>query len=304
MTSFEQLVALHIERRRARRESAAHVQLVGLALEHFGEHLRQGRVSDPRRVSEEHVLSFVRALEQRESVRTGRPLALSTRAGYLSAVKVFFEDLEERQLLLVNPAKHVPLPKHKRLPRAIGEAQVRRLLEAPSDQTPLGLRDRAILELLYGTGLRLMECVRLDLSDLDLGEGTLLVRNGKGRKDRYVPIPGRARAALGIYLHEARLMLTERQDDGALFVARFGRRLSAMSVRALVRGHGQKAGVKVSTHVLRHSCATHLLGHGADVRHIQKLLGHKHLSTTALYTKVDTTALAGMLRRCHPRERK
>jgi site-specific recombinase XerD len=186
----------------------------------------------------------------------------------------------------------------------VSAAQVRRVLEAPSEASALGLRDRALLELLYGTGLRLMECVRIDLADLDLAQGTLLVRSGKGRKDRYVPVPARAREALARYLREARLALTERCDDGALFVARFGRRLGAMSVRALVRRYGRKVGVKVSTHVLRHSCATHLVAGGADVRHVQKLLGHKRLATTALYTKVDTSALLDMLRRRHPREKK
>jgi site-specific recombinase XerD len=301
---WDELVRLHLERRRARGESAGHVQLAGLALAHFAAHLRHCGVRDVRRVSEGHVLAYVRALERRPSARTGRALALSTRAGYLSAVKVFFEDLEERALLLVNPARHVPLPRRRSVPRALSEARVRRVLEAPSEATALGLRDRAILELLYGSGLRLMECVRLDLGDVDLLQGTLLVRSGKGRKDRYVPVPGRARDALARYLREARLALTERCDDGALFVARFGRRLGGMSVRALVKRYGRQVGVKVSTHVLRHSCATHLLAGGADVRHIQRLLGHKRLTTTALYTKVDTSALLEMLRRRHPREKK
>jgi len=204
----------------------------------------------------------------------------------------------------VNPAKDVPLPARRRLPRAIGQGDVRRLLDAPSTGTLVGQRDRAVLELLYGTGLRLTECVRLDLADVDLTGGTVLVRNGKGRKDRFVPVTGRARAAIETYLREARPGLTEREDDRSLFVSRHGTRLGGMSIRAMVRRYGLSVGVKLSTHVLRHSYATHLLQGGADVRHVQELLGHKDVSTTALYTKVDTSTLAKVLRRCHPRERR
>jgi len=301
--SFPELIALYLASLQARRSSAGHVQERRRVLERFAEHVAREGVSDPRGVNEAHVASFVRALASEVSVRTGRPLAAGTRAAQVCALKRFFEHLERRGLLLVNPARDVPLPRRSRLPRALGQAQVRRLLEAPSDEAPLGQRARALLELLYGTGLRLMECVRLDLVDLDLDTGTLLVRDGKGKKDRYVPIPGRARAALETYLRTGRGALTERHDDGALFVARHGRRLSAMSVRVLVKSWGRKVGVKVTTHVLRHSYATHLLQGGADVRHVQRLLGHKDLATTALYTKVDTRALAEVLRRCHPRER-
>ena len=233
----------------------------------------------------------------------GRRLSPNTRSGYVSSVRSFFAFLEARHLLLVNPAKGVPLPARRRLPRAIGQGDVRRLLEAPSAGTIVGQRDRAVLELLYGTGLRLMECVRLDLADVDLARGTVLVRNGKGRKDRFVPITGRARAAIETYLREARPALTEREDDRSLFVSRHGTRLGGMSIRAMVRRYGLSVGVKLSTHVLRHSYATHLLQGGADVRHVQELLGHKDVSTTALYTKVDTSILAKVLRRCHPRER-
>jgi integrase/recombinase XerD len=167
----------------------------------------------------------------------------------------------------------------------------------------LGRRDRAILELLYGTGLRMMECVRLDLSDVDVSQGVVLVRDGKGRKDRLVPLSGQARAALELYLQECRPELVKPLGDGALFLSRYGRRLSGVALRLLVRTHARRAGVEASCHVLRHSCATHLLGGGADIREIQKLLGHKDLTTTAVYTRVDVRALAAMIRRCHPRER-
>ena len=215
------------------------------------------------------------------SPRTGRQLALGTRALYLSVVKRFFGFLERRRLELLSPAQDIPLPVRSRLPRA---TDVARLLQ-PLAMTALGQRDRAILELLYGSGLRLMECVRLDLVDLDLKDGLLLVRSGKGQKDRYVPVRGRARAALLTYLQEARPLLAERWDDGAVFLSRRARRPGELSVRLIVKRAGKKVGLKLSTHVLRHSYATHLLKGGADVRHVQKLLGHKDLATTTLYNQ-------------------
>jgi integrase/recombinase XerD len=302
--SFEALLAEYLASLRAKRHSPGHVRGRHVALSRFLDHaIRQG-VTDPREVKEAHVVSFVHRLRRAVSERTGRPLAASTRALVVSAVKGFFAFLERRQKLLVNPAQHVPAPRRFRLPRAIGQNAVRLLLDAPDPATPLGQRDRAILELIYGSGLRLSECVRLDLADLDLERGTLLIRNGKGKKDRYVPVAGRALLALRAYLREGRLSLTERHDDGALFVARYGKRLGPMSVRLLVKRSAAKAGVKATTHVLRHACATHLLAGGADVRHVQELLGHKDLATTALYTKVDTHGLAQLIRRCHPREKR
>jgi site-specific recombinase XerD len=278
-----------------------------IALRDFLAHLRRLRVRDLRRVNEEHVVSFVRWLATTKSQRTGRRLAVATQADRLSRVHTFFHFLASQSMLLTDPARGVPLPKHERLPRALGQRELRRLMTAPDAWTPKGQRDRALLELLYGTGLRRAECVRLDLKDLDLDSGTLLVRDGKGRKDRYVPLSGRARKALDVYLRESRPLLGPASGayDGALFLSQqYGKRLGSMSVGTLVRKYGAAVGIKVSAHVLRHSYATHLLQGGANVREIQALLGHKELSTTALYTKVDTRDLDAMLRRCHPRDKR
>lgn len=301
--SFEGLLSLYLDSLRSRRRAEPQLKAAIHGLSRLFAHLEKKGIRSARQVREADVVSFVRSLARERSPRTGRRLAANTCSMYVSIVRRFFAFLEERRLVFQSPARNVPLPARIRLPRAIGEADVARLLEAPSGSTPLGQRDRALLELLYGSGLRLKECVRLDLVDLDLKAGTLLVRNGKGKRDRYVPVTGRARAALETYLQEARPLLAERWDDGSLFLSKYGRRLGEMSVRNVVKRAGAKIGLKVTTHVLRHSYATHLLKGGADVRHVQKLLGHKDISTTTLYTKVDTTALGSMLRRCHPRER-
>jgi site-specific recombinase XerD len=274
---------------------------VALALSHLLDHVGD---RDVRQIDERDVVSFLRRLGDRPSERTGRVLATSTQATYFSAVRGLFHFLEGRGVILRDPARGVPLPKARRLPRALGEREARRLVSAPETWTTKGQRDQALLELLYGTGLRLAECVRLDLQDLDLDAGRLLVRDGKGRKDRYVPVSGQATKALLAYLRETRPLLERpyRADEGALFLSRHGTRLGGRSVRILVRRYGAAVGVAASTHVLRHSYATHLLQGGANVREIQLLLGHEGLTTTALYTRVDTRALAAMIRRHHPRE--
>jgi site-specific recombinase XerC len=141
---------------------------------------------------------------------------------------------------------------------------------------------------------------RLDRYDVDLGQGQLIVRNGKGRKDRRLPLAGQARTAVAIHLEQARPDIVCAAHEPALFLARTGRRLSGVMLRRLVRTYGQGIGVAVSCHQLRHSYATHLLAYGADVREIQKLLGHQDITTTAPYTEVDTRSLAAMLRRSHP----
>ena len=301
--SLEGLLSLYLDSLRSRRRAEPQLKAAAQGLSRFFAHLEKRGIRSARQVLEADVVSFARGLARERSARTGRRLAPNTCSLYVSVVRRFFAFLEERGLVFQSPARDVPLPARIRLPRAIGERDVARLLEAPNASTPLGQRDRALLELLYGSGLRLQECVRLDLVDLDLKTGTLLVRNGKGKKDRYVPVTGRARAAVETYLQEARPLLAERWDDGSLFLSKYGRRLGEMSVRNVVKQAGARMGLEVTTHVLRHSYATHLLKGGADVRHVQRLLGHKDIGTTTLYTKVDTTSLHGMLRRCHPRER-
>jgi len=209
-------------------------------------------------------------------------------------------------VILRDPTLDVALPSWKRLPRAVlNEAQARRLVAAPSSWTPLGKRDRAILETLYGCALRVSESERPDLTDLDLTKGEILVRDGKGRKDRLLPVVGRAVVPLEVYLAEARPELVRDPRERALFLSWPGRRLGVQVIQNLVRSHARAAGleVRVSPHTLRHGCATHLLQGGADICHVQKLLGHASVETTAIYTKVTPTDLARVVEKTHPRER-
>jgi len=174
-------------------------------------------------------------------------------------------------------------------------------MAAPNPSDLIGQRDRAILETLYGTGLRLGEVVRADLSDLDLQNRVLLVRTGKGRKDRLVPIGAAAATALDRYLTEARPLLAN-AGEPAVFVNRSGARLQAPGLRVRVQDAGQRIGVRLTPHALRHSYATHLLRDGADLRHVQALLGHRSLTTTAIYTRAAITDLRSLIQTCHPRD--
>jgi integrase/recombinase XerD len=285
---------------RARRFSASSLEKARFELPRLIHHLRENGVTDARAVSEEHLVGYARHLERRVT-RRGAPLAAASRASSISTVRRFFAFLASRGYVLHDPAQAIPLPKATRLPRGIlSESQARQLVAAPSADSLIGKRDRAILELLYGTGIRLGEAARADVSDLDLREGVLLVRSGKGRKDRVVPVEGRAALALDTYLGGTRPELV-RHIDPALLISRHGGRLSLVGLRAVVQRHGRAIGVKLSPHALRHTCATHLLRGGADIRHVQELLGHRCLSTTALYTRVAIEDLREVLARAHPR---
>ena len=258
---------------------------------------------DVREIGEADIVALRKALDARVARRSGKPLKLGSKQGILVAWKSFFRFIERERWILVSPMKDLKLKKPKSIPKALSASKVEALIGVCNSEMPIGERNRALLEVLYGTGLRLSECARLDLSDLDLREGTLLVRNGKGKKDRYVPILGRARTALQSYIMNSRTLFAERRDSGAVFLARGGSRLGGQSIGAVVRQAGRRVGIKASPHVLRHSFATHLLEGGASVAHVQKLLGHSSISTTSIYTRVETKSLRSMIEKRHPRER-
>ncbi|OHD69225.1 MAG: hypothetical protein A2177_01700, partial [Spirochaetes bacterium RBG_13_68_11] len=288
------LLTRYVEELRVRRYSVSSLEKARFELPRLIHHLRENGVSDARAVIEEHLVAYARHLERRRT-RWGSPLTASSRASAISTMRRFFAFLVSREHILRDPAQAIPLPKIRRLPRGIlTERQARRLVAAPFAGSRIGKRDRAILETLYGTGIRLGEAARADVSDLDLRGRVLLVRSGKGKKDRLVPVPGRAAVALDTYLIEARPELVKRLDP-ALFISRHGARLSLVGLRAVVQRHGRAMGVAVSPHALRHTCATHLLCGGADIRHVQELLGHRCLATTALYTRVAIKDLREVL---------
>ncbi len=297
-------VSTYVEELRARRASTSLVTQAERSLGRLAFHLREKGVRQLRDVREGHLVSFARELRESTTPR-GTLLSAASQAGYLQRVKSCFGALTRQGLVLQDPAADLRLPSSSPLPRtALSVNEARRLMEAPSGCTKTGRRDRAILETLYGTGIRRGECARLDLSDLDLRARTLLVRNGKGGKDRMVPVGGRAAVALSVYLRDVRPELVVDPGEEALFLtAWWGHRLGEASIVFLLRRHAKAAGIEhVHLHALRHACATHLLRNGADVRHVQALLGHKKLETTALYTRVVIEDLRKVLAGSHPRE--
>jgi site-specific recombinase XerD len=224
----------------------------------------------------------------------------------------FFAHLENAGLLLLNPALSVPLPRREqRLPRRILKpSDARKLLDAPDAATPTGLRDRAILELFYSSGIRLAEMGRLTLPDVDLQNGFVRIIRGKGGKDRVVPIGESACQAVARYLAQGRqVWLKTRRQPGptdALWLSAIQphQPIAATAIPQLIRHYAlDTLGRGASPHVWRHTCATHLLSNGANIVYVQRLLGHKSLTTTQIYTRVGITDLKRTLARAHPRAR-
>jgi integrase/recombinase XerD len=258
--------------------------------------LQRRRGSSLRRASREDLLHFL-ALQ----LRSGRsPRSLSR---YLSGFRQFYRWLVREGLLQQDPTALIESPKLGRgLPRALSEQQVTRLLEAPDTATPIGLRDRTMLELMYASGLRVSELVGLRIENLNLNQGVVRI-TGKGGKERLVPLGEEAIAWLRRYLEESRPQLMKGQSDPLLFVTA---RRSGMTRQAFwyaIRKHARSAGIQsaVSPHMLRHSFATHLLNHGADLRVVQLLLGHSDLSTTQIYTHIAREGLKQLHAKHHPR---
>jgi integrase/recombinase XerD len=224
-------------------------------------------------------------------------------------VRSLFRFLVEEERLSRDPGADVAVPAVPAgLPKALDEAEVATLLAAVVGETATALRDRAMLEVLYGTGVRISELVGLSLSDVDLESG-LLRAFGKGSKERLVPVGRHASTALGAWLGPlGRVALAPKQwarrgDAEAVFLNRRGGRLTRQGAWLVVKHYGDRVGLgdKLSPHVLRHSCATHMLDHGADIRVVQELLGHASISTTQIYTKVSTDRLFAAYRAAHPR---
>lgn len=224
----------------------------------------------------------------------------------LYELRAFGRYLVREGLVPHNPFLGVSVPRSdRRLPNVLSVEEIDRLLSAPDPSTPVGMRDVAILETLYASGVRVGELVRLNLSHLDLHQGEIRVL-GKGNKERLALLGRPAIVALSQYLREGRPHLVDpRHVTPALFLNRFGTRLSARSVQALVKKYARRAGISrpVTPHTLRHSFATHLLDGGADLRVIQELLGHTDVATTQVYTHVSQTAIREVYLRAHPHAR-
>jgi integrase/recombinase XerD len=236
--------------------------------------------------------------------KDGRPLSILTQSMRITAVRVFFKWLAKYHHILYNPASEIELPKLPRhLPRnVLTQREIEQVINLPDTRTVLGIRDRALLEVLYSTGMRRMELINLTLRDLDIERGTVMIRDGKGNKDRVVPIGERAIAWLLKYIEEARDEYALIPDDGYLFRMKNRKPFTTHQVSNVVRQYIKDAnlGKTGSCHLIRHTMATLMLENGADIRYIQAILGHEDLATTQVYTQVTITQLKAVHTKTHP----
>jgi len=265
-------------------------------LSKFVSYLRQQGVPGLERVDRREIMAFMEDLHN-----CGRAAATISRN--LAAIRSFYGFLSQENLVASNPSAELDSPKiPKRLPNILSVTQVAKLLEQPDGKTPAGLRDKAMLELLYATGVRVSELVDLDLLDVNLDMGFLRCL-GKGSKERIVPIGKTAVSCIHTYLHKGRGKLIRNSLEQAVFVNIHGRRLTRQGFWKILKKYVRQAGFTgdITPHTLRHSFATHLLENGADLRAVQEMLGHADISTTQIYTQVTASRLRDVYQRFHPR---
>ena len=270
-------------------------------LRRYLEFLKKNTIASLDQVSRKTVMDFL--LEDRD-----RGLAATSVARALVAVRLFHRFLAGEGKIEEDITESLESPKlWKHLPDVLSVREVETLIKAPNTRKPLGVRDQAILELMYATGLRASEVTGLKVGHVNFSEGYLRA-TGKGDKERVVPIGKMAQKSLKRYLEKSRARLIKQNapqsfDDGALFVNRWGKRMSRQAVWGVIKKYAKETGIKkkIYPHIFRHSFATHLLERGADLRVVQELLGHSDISTTQIYTHVEKSRLKGIHQKFHPR---
>ncbi len=262
----------------------------------FVDYLSSNGIERPHEISEAHILSFLEELQKS---------GVSTRSSvrYLSSLRSFFKFMVRFGRLDSNPMELMESPRFlSRLPGYLTTKEVTDLLSAPNVEKSGGLRDRAMLETLYASGLRVSELIGLKISDLNLDTG-YLITCGKGEKERIVPLGDSAISWLEKYLEDVRTILDKGSGEGFIFLNRSGKSLSRQYFWKVIKNYAKKAGIKkeISPHTIRHSFATHLLAGGADLRSVQAMLGHEDVTTTEIYTHVEKERLKEVHKKYHPR---
>lgn len=237
-------------------------------------------------------------------MQNGKPLSFSAQFARLVSVRAYFKWLMRRQVIVANPASEMELPRlPMQLPRfVLSAAEAEAVLRLPDVEDVLGLRDRAMMEVLYATGIRRAELVKLKIYDVDMHRQTLMVREGKGKRDRVVPLGERALAWIQKYLDQSRPNLVAAVDDGALFLTTMGDAMTLMRATTIVGEYIERAklGKRGACHIFRHTAATLMLENGADTRYIQAMLGHADISSTQIYTSVSIHKLKQVHALTHP----
>jgi len=299
---FDALGASFLEALRVRRCAAATLATRKQSLVTVAAFLAELTIADVREITREHVAAFQRWL-------VGRNYSEHSRSVHLAGLRAFFAHLERTDAILVNPCAGLVVPRlASRLPRGVlTREEARRILNTPDVQTRTGLRDKAILEVFYSTGLRLAELTRLTVFDVDPKHGFVRVNKGKGGKDRIVPLGSSAANCVREYLAQARAHWSQaNRDERALWLGSIAPHgaLKTQAIQVMVRHYGQAAGLRITPHLWRHTCATHLVANGANLASVQRLLGHASLETTQLYARVTMGEVKATHEKAHPRSRR
>ena len=293
----------HLEALRTRHLSERTVRMHRIYLGYFLKWCEARAIRRPVEVTRPMLERYQRHLFYHRKV-DGKPLSLVSQTGRVTTLKLFFRWLVRENALLSNPAADLYMPrKERRLPRAVlTPLEADAVINQTNVNDIFGLRDRAILETLYSTGMRRLELVRLKVEDVDMDRGTVMVRLGKGKKDRMIPIGDRAMAWIEKYLGEVRPELACGKDEGTLFLTEMGESLVPEYLTHRLRGYVDAAeiGKRGSCHIFRHTMATVMLENGADLRSIQEMLGHANLNTTEIYTRVSIRRLKEVHTATHP----
>lgn len=265
-------------------------------LNRFLNHLRKKGIQEIREVAKFDVRGFLLVLKKKN-------LSAKTIVRNLVAIRTFFRFLIQEGILGANPIENLESPKvAKTLPEILTLKEIEQLLEQPNLKTPLGVRDRAMLEILYATGMRVSELTHLPIHQVNL-EGGYVLLYGKGSKERVVPLGSEAMKWITLYLEESRGVLAKGKESPFLFINRSGKGMSRQRFWKNLKDYARRAGLRkrISPHLLRHSFASHLLERGADLRSVQMMLGHVDISTTQIYTHVTGERLKKIHQRYHPR---
>ncbi|MBX0283232.1 site-specific tyrosine recombinase XerD [Ligilactobacillus salivarius] len=268
----------------------------GIDLKLFLEYLRENEIPTFKQVNKEVIVNYMQSEKNNNK-------ANSSILRSVSSLRKFFQYLAQEKIIEKDPMLLIDTPKKKQhLPQVLTKEEVEKLLRSPNTGQVLGLRDRAMLELMYATGLRISEIINLKLEDLHLTMGTLQTL-GKGHKERIVPVGDEAIKWVNRYLEEARPKLLKQKRSNYLFLNFHGNNLTRQGVWKNLKAEVKKAGIQknITPHTLRHSFATHILENGADLRIVQELLGHADISTTQIYTHLSNKQLADIYNRAHPR---
>lgn len=265
-------------------------------LEKYQKYLAEHKITDPAKVKRQKITEYL--FHQKE-----KDLAISSICRSLAAIKMFHRFLVRENLASEDPTALVETPKiWKQVPDVLSQSEIEAILRTAEGTSRQQIRDYAILELLYASGMRVSELIELQIENVNLDMGYVRCI-GKGKKERIIPVGKKAQEAVGLYIRKIRPKMSKGRLTSDLFLSRLGRKLSRQSIWKIIKSYARKAGIKkvIKPHTMRHSFATHLLEHGADLRSVQEMLGHSDIATTQIYTHVDKERLKSVHKEFHPR---